>query len=114
MKEAFFVYSRDMEDADLIGFSCAIEIPKDKTNTYEEAINYLMPTLSSEEFVKELIEGDCLEDDLFEGRPYKFLDCGYRSWGLGYRFAYIGDDPDYRGEVLTHQKSVNFIKVVQP
>lgn len=91
MKTAFMIYTPDREDGGMMGFKCALELPKKYTNTYEDAIAYLHPILSSPEFVKALIEEACLEDDLFQGYKFKFVSCGYQNYGLEYEFEYCGD-----------------------
>ena len=91
MKKAFFIYTDDNEDGGMMGFKCALDIPKEYSNTYEDAINHLHPVLSSEEFVKALIKEACLEDDLFQGQKFKLVSCGYRNYNLEYEFEYCGD-----------------------
>lgn len=89
MNKAFFIFTRDREDGWLMGFKCTLEIPN-YIETYEHAVNYLHPILSSEEFVESLIEEDCLED-YFRGYKFNLVFCGYRNYGLEYEFEYAGD-----------------------
>lgn len=96
MKNALLVYSKHV-----IGFACAIEIPP--MRTYKDAVEFLFPTLTSEEFVKELIYEDCLESDLFRDKPYKFVSCEY-DYTLDYKF-------EYEGDVVIQKKMLQFIKV---
>ena len=115
MKTAFMIYTADREDGGMMGFKCALELPKEHANTYEDAINYLHPILSSEEFVKALIDEACLEDDLFQGYKFKFVACGYRKYNLEYDFEYcgeeeLGDDSEIGNEV-TFTVNMDFITI---
>jgi len=110
MKKAFFIYTADNEDGGSMGFKCALEIPKD-TVTYEEAVNYLRPILSSEEFVKALIEEDYLEDELFQGYKFKFVSCDYRRRNLEYEFEYSGDE-ELNGEVDSTQIFIKNMDII--
>jgi len=111
MKKAFFIYTSDEDGC--VGFKCALEIPE-SIHTYEDAINHLHPILASPEFVKDLIEGDALDDDLFMGHKFKLTYCGYRNYNLEYEFQYCGDeeiDEDELYPTQIHYKDMDFITI---
>ena len=103
-----------MKKALLLDAKVAIPLPDAETATYERAITYLMPILSSPEFINLLIEDDHLDDDEFNGKPYRFKWCGYRNYALEYDFEYAGDedeDDDEYEDVVTVRKNMDFIKI---
>ena len=118
MQQALIIYSADREDVGMLGFKCALPLPDEKTKTYAEAIEYLLPTLQSDEFVKKLIDEDCLDSDIFtdveERKPndIKLVFCGYRNYSLEYEFEYVGSDFDFQGETEVVSKSLDFVFVV--
>lgn len=118
MKNALLIYTSDREDGGMLGFKCAFPLPEDKTKTYQEAIEFLLPTLQSKEVVDALIKDDCLDSDCFtEIEPrvdgdIKLVFCGYRNYCLEYEFEYIGENPDFQGETEVVSKSMDFIHIV--
>ena len=96
----------DRTDCDIMSNIC-IDAPCEGTWTYEDAFKNLAPIVTSDEFVRILVNKHCLEEDRFfseqeELGTWKFLRCEYNNYKPRWVF-----ELEHNGEVWEYGYSCN-------